>query len=372
MTDKPISQDSPLPIRVQLRDILLREIREKRLVEGKRFPSERELAERFKVSRSSVREAISELIASGVLFRTVGRGTFVADEPLTSSDHQIAFLISEDIFSFAETGYGRILRGVEDACRRRGDVLIFQSIGTDAGQLFSKESPKVDGIVIVGGLRRPLVERLREARIPMVLVDLLIHTKSDDVETVNIDYAGGTKQAVERLYELGHRRIGFIGFPGSDKYDSYWQSSAAMGLQYDPRLVEFLHSADLEPGIFAGFGAMQKIMTRGVVPTAVLATNDYVARGAMEALQAAGICVPDQVSIVGYDDFGLSTSPSLTTIRADLEEVGRLAVEALRRRIQGDEYGTPIVVPVDFVERSSSAPVQVGATAVTEYLVGPK
>jgi DNA-binding LacI/PurR family transcriptional regulator len=354
MKDKAISQDSPLSIPVQLREILVREIREKRFVGGKRFPSERELAERFAVSRASVRETISELIASGILFRTVGRGTFVADEPLKNSSLQVAFLINEDIFSFAETGYGRILRGVEDACRRRGDVLIFKSIGTDAGQLFSKQSPKVDGIVIVGGLRRPLLEYFRQAQIPVVLVDLLIHTKSDDVETVNIDYAGGTKRAMERLFELGHRKIGFVGFPGSDKYDSYWQSSAALGLQYDPRLVEFLHSVDLEPGILAGFRAMQRIMKRGLMPTAVLATNDYVARGAMEALQAAGIAVPNQVSIVGYDDFGLSTSPSLTTIRADLEEVGRLAMEALRRRIQGEGDGVPIVVSVDFVERSSS------------------
>jgi DNA-binding LacI/PurR family transcriptional regulator len=354
MKDKAIRQDSPLPIPVQLREILVREIREKKFVGGKRFPSERELAERFEVSRASVRETISELIASGILFRTVGRGTFVADEPLKNGGHQVAFLINEDIFSFAEAGYGRILRGVEDACRRRSDVLVFKSIGTDAGQLFSKESPKVDGIVIVGGLRRPLLEHLRAAQIPVVLVDLLIHTKSDDIETVNIDYAGGTKRAMERLVELGHRRIGFIGFPGSDKYESYWQSSAALELQYDPRLVEFLHSVDLEPGFLAGFRATQKIMSRKVVPTAILATNDYVARGAMEALQSAGISVPDQVSIVGYDDFGLNTSPALTTIRADLEEVGRLAMEALRRRIQGEEHGVPIVVSVDFIERSST------------------
>jgi LacI family transcriptional regulator len=287
----------------------------------------------------------------------VGRGTFVADQAATNSTaRQIVFLISDDIFSFAETGYGRILRGVEDACRRRGDTLIFQSIGTDAGQLFNKEQSRMDGIVVVGGLRRPHLESLREAHVPVVLVDLLIHTKSDDIETVNIDYAGGTRRAVERLYELGHRRIGFIGFPGSDKYDSYWQTSSALGLQYDPRIVEFLDSRDLEPGILAGFRAMQKIMGRSSVPTAILATNDYVARGAMEALQAAGIPVPDHVSIVGYDDFGLNISPALTTIRADLEEVGRLAIEALRRRIENGEHSTPTLVSVDFVERSSSAP----------------
>jgi len=350
-----ISQDSPLPVRVQLRNILLQEVREKKAEGQRRFPSERELAERFNVSRASVRETISELISSGVLYRTAGRGTFVADEPEPRNNHQIAFLISEDIFGFAETGYVRILRGVEDACRKRGDVLVFQSVGTEVGQLFSKDSSKVDGIVIVGGIRRQHLERLRAAQIPVVLVDLLIRTKSMESETVNIDYRGGTRCAIERLFELRHRRIGFIGFASSDKYESYWQTLASLGLQYDPRIVEFLDPVDLEPGILAGFRAVQKILSRGAPPTAILATNDYVARGAMEALEAAGVSVPNFVSVVGYDDFGLGTSPPLSTIRADLEEVGTLAMEALRRRINGNDLNGPTVVPTDFIERSSTA-----------------
>jgi DNA-binding LacI/PurR family transcriptional regulator len=355
MMEAPISQDSPLPVRVQLRNILLQEVRDKKAEGQRRFPSERELAERFSVSRASVRETISELISSGVLYRTAGRGTFITDEPEPRNNHQIAFLISEDIFGFAETGYVRILRGVEDACRKRGDVLVFQSVGTEVGQLFSKDYPKVDGIVIVGGIRRQHLERLRAAQIPVVLVDLLIRTKSMESETVNIDYSGGTRRAIERLFELKHRRIGFVGFASSDKYESYWQTLASLGLQYDPRIVEFLDPVDLEPGILAGFRAVQKILSRGAPPTAILATNDYVARGAMEALEAAGVSVPNCASVVGYDDFGLGTSPSLSTIRADLEEVGTLAMEALRRRINGNDLNGPTIVPTDFIERSSTA-----------------
>jgi DNA-binding LacI/PurR family transcriptional regulator len=65
--------------------------------------------------------------------------------------------------------------------------------------------------------------------------------------------------------------------------------------------------------------------------------------------------VPEHVSIVGYDDLGISVSPPLTTIRADLEEVGRLAMEVLRRRIQGNPDSGPVIVPTDLVERGSSA-----------------
>ena len=81
MSKKRIRQDSPEPIRSQLKDILLKDISEGNFVRGGRIPSERELAERFGISRSSVRETITELINSDVLFRTVGKGTFVSPQP---------------------------------------------------------------------------------------------------------------------------------------------------------------------------------------------------------------------------------------------------------------------------------------------------
>jgi len=357
MTEKLIFQDSPQPIRVQLREILQQEISEGKFAAGKRFPSERELAGRFMISRASVRETIGELISLGVLFRTVGRGTFVASKPQNTGTYQIAFLISEDLFGFAESGYGRILRGVEDACRQAGDVLVFRSLGSESGQLLSNTSQIPDGVVIVGGVRRVVLEQFRKLQLPVILVDLLIHSKSENIETVNIDYASGTRLAVERLHQLGHQMIGFIGFAGSEKYEAYWQALEKLELKYEPRQVEFLHPVDLDPGILAGFRAMQKIIARTDLPTALIATNDYVARGAIEALDTAGIRVPEHISIIGYDDLGISVSPPLTTIRADLEEVGRLAMEVLRRRIQGSPDTGPLIVPTDLVERGSSAPL---------------
>lgn len=353
--EKLIVQDSPQPIRVQLRDILQQEISEGKFPAGKRFPSERELAGRFSISRASVRETIGELISSGVLFRTVGRGTFVTTSPQSTVSYQIAFLIGEDLFCFAESGYSRILRGVEDACRRAGDVLVFRSLGSESGQLPSGAATNPDGVVIVGGVRRVVLDQFRKLQLPVILVDLLIQSKSDNIEGVTIDYASGTRLAVNRLHQLGHDRIGFIGFAGSGKYEAYWQSLEKLGLNYEPRQVEFLHPVDLDPGILAGFRSMQKIIARNHLPTAVIATNDYVARGAIEALDTAGIRVPEQVSIVGYDDLGISFSPPLTTIRTDLEEVGRLAMKVLRRRIQGSPDSGPMIVPTDLVERGSSA-----------------
>jgi LacI family transcriptional regulator len=125
---------------------------------------------------------------------------------------------------------------------------------------------------------------------------------------------------------------------------------------YDPGCVEFLHPLDLEPGVLSGLRRMQTILARGRRPTAILATNDFVALGALEALTIAGLRVPHDVSLIGYDDLKVPTSPPLSTIRADLEEVGRMAVSALYRRIQGHLYDAPVVAPVQFIERGSSGP----------------
>jgi DNA-binding LacI/PurR family transcriptional regulator len=85
----------------------------------------------------------------------------------------------------------------------------------------------------------------------------------------------------------------------------------------------------------------------------------------MEALEVAGVSVPNCASVVGYDDFGLGTSPSLSTIRADLEEVGTLAMESLRRRIIGNDLSVPTVVPTGYIERNSTAIAPESAESMT-------
>ena len=139
------------------------------------------------------------------------------------------------------------------------------------------------------------------------MVDLLLKDEGADVAAVNIDYAGGTHMAIEHLFQLGHRHIGFIGLSGSEKYSAYWQSLEEFGLSYNPRHVEFLPAMDLDTGMLAGFHA-QKMIAKSQTPTALVVTNDYVARGVMEALMMAGIDVPEHVSVIGYDDLGVTTN----------------------------------------------------------------
>lgn len=172
--------------------------------------------------------------------------------------------------------------------------------------------------------------------------------------------------AVNYLYENGHRRIGYIGFSGSQKYEGYWTSLERLGLQYDPRQIEFLQLLDLQPGILAGYHAMQHIISRNRLPSAIVVTNDFVAIGVLEALGMAGIRVPEQMSIIGFDDLGLKQSPPLTTIRVDLTRVGEQAAEQLFRKIENaTEDVQNTVIPVELTIRGTTVPLLSKATDQT-------
>jgi DNA-binding LacI/PurR family transcriptional regulator len=359
-----IQTKSASSVPAQLRSILADEIRDGHYGESGRLPSERALAERFGVSRTSVRESLNVLVKDGVLMRVVGKGTYVAsaagaltNTASTDEGKHLAFLIGENIFHFVQPGYSRILVGAEQTCRQHGYRLLFHSVGEEENdpQLgVSQEQPDViHGCLVAGGLRRKALDRLLAWDVPVVLTDLIVH--DGNTRAVGADYAIGTRQAVEYLANLGHTAIGFIGFPNSDKYKVYWQTLESLGLSYNPHLVQFLQLRDVEPGIVSGFRAMQDMLSSGSSPTAVIATNDLVAMGLIEALKMTGISVPGQVSVIGFDDLGRDTSPSLTTVRSYPEEVGRIAARMLIDQLSGAATPSRIAVPTELVVRGTTA-----------------
>jgi DNA-binding LacI/PurR family transcriptional regulator/DNA-binding transcriptional regulator YhcF (GntR family) len=355
-----IKTKSAIPVTRQLLTILTKEIEQGAYAAGERFPSERDIAQQYGLSRASVREAVAQMIARGLLVRTNGRGTFVVDRAagapgVHATGKHLGFWIDETVFHFAEPGYNQILSGFAEVCRSTGCELDFYPVSDQ-----SKFHPEQDsgpghlaGSVIVGGLSRGWMDRLSGLEKPVILVDLL---NSTDGVSVSIDYAAGTRWAIDYLVGLGHRDIGFIGFPNSEKYILYWQSLEAHRICYRPQYVEFFDSSDLRPGMFAGYRAMRQLIARaGQRPTAVLITNDFAALGAMEALAVAQVSVPDDISIVGYDNFGQG-STSLTTIRSDLMEVGRLAARSLLQWIDtGRAPNQRTTVPVELIVRASTA-----------------
>ena len=202
---------------------------------------------------------------------------------------------------------------------------------------------KVDGVAIMTSeMDDHLIEDFSRRNIPLVFLDTGI--PSPGVSCVRIDYSAGIDAAMNHLIKLGHSRIAFISGPmglasARMRYKAFMESTARDHLDDNPKLIqEGNHRVD------GGHEAMQRILASGARPTAVLASNDLTAIGAMGAISEAGLRVPEDISVVGYDDIQLSafTMPPLTTVSLPRAEIANAAFQALFNTRKSDSP-TPVL-----------------------------
>jgi GntR family transcriptional regulator of arabinose operon len=354
----------PTPIPQQLKLIIIEKIRRGQYIPGEKMPSERELAETYGISRISVREAVTELVAENYLFRIPTKGTFVAmadqvARKLRLRSFSVAFVINKAWYAFALPGYTRILEGVERALRKRGYRLLFMT--SDPGEELNLELSRgsdaaYSGFLLVGPTSSVVVEKLKAVQAPFIMLDAEV--TDEDVNTVAMDYFGGARQAIKYLARLGHQDIGYIGVEHSDKYRGHVAALHQLGLPVRAEHTEFVAiHGDGRPGYEHGYDAVTRILQRGTLPTALHITNDIVALGAMEALRKRGVEIPRDISILGYDDIDLSrrADPPLTTVCADLEEFGAIGAQRLFSLMEDPEQiGQRLSVRLDLVIRGST------------------
>jgi LacI family transcriptional regulator len=216
---------------------------------------------------------------------------------------------------------------------------------------------KVDGLAIMTSeMDLALIKELTRRGVPLVFMD--VGRVGPRMSHVLIDYAHGIRQAVDHVAGLGHKRIGFITGPldlhsARTRRQAFVDGLRSNGIRPDPRLIrEGTHTAD------GGQQAMNGLLRGGRPPTAVVCSNDWTAIGALHAVDAAGLRVPADVSLVGFDDIPLAsyTSPPLTSVRMSAGDVGSTAFDALFRLIGGDRLeGDIYQVPTTLVVRNSTA-----------------
>jgi LacI family transcriptional regulator len=180
---------------------------------------------------------------------------------------------------------------------------------------------------------------------------------------VSIDNALGVDKAINHLAGLGHKEIAFIKGPkGSGDTEERWNAILAtcrsLGIKVDPRLTVQLELLEPTGTRHAEEGrvAAHSLLRCGKRFTALVAFNDISALGAMTALREAGLSVPEDVSVVGFDDieFASIAYPPLTTIRQPLHEMGAMAAELLLRKLSNDESVENVRISPDLIVRSSS------------------
>jgi DNA-binding LacI/PurR family transcriptional regulator len=220
---------------------------------------------------------------------------------------------------------------------------------------------QVDGIIVVSSVLGEEISPLQSALgIPIVLISPLVEATHRYV--VRTDDVAGARSAVEHLIRLGHRRIAHIGAPdwaapGLERRTGYRQALEAHGIAWDPALV---YEGDAhETGGLAG---VQALLQLADPPTAFSCFNDMTAVGAVRGARLIGHRVPEDLSVVGFDDMPLASyvDPPLTTVRQDLGALGGRATQMLLNLIAGQKTEAPVVLGTELVERTSCAEAWAG------------
>jgi LacI family transcriptional regulator len=235
--------------------------------------------------------------------------------------------------------YGEGLRGIEDVLAASEFAVLFTSGHWNArseqrcvDQLLSR---RVDGLIfLTTSLPGPALRSIAE-EVPVVVTGR--HIKGERLVCLEFDNEGGARLATEHLISLGHQKIAFVaGLPGHNdaeqRFKGYRQALIEAGLSFNPDLVR--------PGQYreaGGESAMYELLDSGQAFSAVIAANDQSAYGAMLALYRRGIRVPQDVSVVGFDDLLQSayTIPPLTSVHQAIYETGQMAARAIVDLIAG-------------------------------------
>jgi DNA-binding LacI/PurR family transcriptional regulator len=217
---------------------------------------------------------------------------------------------------------------------------------------------QVDGLAIMTSEVAPrLMDEWPRTRLPMVFLD--VGKRRSLISNISVDYTKGIREAVQHVVALGHERIGFISGPltlksARSRRSAFLTCVAECGIVQNAVVIAGNHQ------VSGGYRTMTSMLSLAPRTTAVLCSNDLTAIGALHAMNFHGFQVPDDISLVGFDDIALSeyTQPSLTTIRLSRVELGQRAFEALVRNLDGHgTNGAEIRIGTSLVVRHSTGAV---------------
>lgn len=328
------------------------------------FPLSGSCARSTGVERITVRKALEILVEEGLVEKKPGLGSFVraARSGREGRGDTVLFVMGKnqnDIRSNSSAFNARLFFPMEQACRAAGYSLLYAGLeaGEDIADLI--ERPGIAGVFLVSTLPRSILDTVREKGIPAVL----LNHRDDRFVSVLPDNASGAQMAVNALFARGHTRIGHVqGAAGSVNGDERMRAFRAAlmenGLTFYPQWNVW-GEWTYEGGKRA-VAALLSSLPREEYPTALFAASDMMAIGAMDAIREAGLSVPDDISVIGFDDIDMCEfcSPRLTSVGLDPDGMARVSMAQLISRMEqeataGDFY--TIRLPVHMTARASTA-----------------
>jgi len=257
--------------------------------------------------------------------------------------------------------FAGILAGAAEALAERGMQIVLSPTGGEHDRevsVLDRLHGVSDGaLIILPEESSEELQRLLDSGYRFVVLDPLMPL-DERIPSVSAAHTSGADQAMRHLLELGHRRIAQITGPNGwvateDRRRGYRAALASAGILPDPAL-ETHAIPEIEPGRIAA----ERLLALPEPPTAIFAFNDNIAIGAIQAARARGLRVPEDLSVVGFDDVEHATivTPSLTTVRQPLAEMGRTAVSLLNRLLEGQRFETlHVELATRLVVRDSTA-----------------
>lgn len=283
-----------------------------------------------------------------------------------SGTNLIAFLLGNR--DLLHPFHSRILAGVESYCTKRGYHVVFLSLHYSLQTGWKELSVPnilrrrdfVDGFILAGVHAQNLMDLLARSDLPFAVQgnSLVGPWREDECDSVFFDDIDGEYRMTTHLLSQGHRDICFVGnrrFPWFERcYEGYSRAMTEAGLT--PRSA----GLDLEDPLEAGYVAAKAILSQGEAVSAIVAGSDATAQGVYGALRDCGVRVPQDISVVGFDDIEAGVlHPRLTTVHVFLEQVGKQLAEFVLRRIEQPRLAPQkSIIPTKLVKRESTAPTQ--------------
>lgn len=352
---------------------------------GTLLPSEREIGEIYHVDRTTVRKAFQLLVEEKLVEKRAGKGTVVihqteeatpapgpvpaAPPVLPSAPHQngtIAFLLpksNRNSDRITVPFYSQLFYSVEKNCRKLGFTLMYSTLDEtdDLEDILSRNITNIAGIMFISNISEKHIDQAIRIGIPSIL----INSDSSKITSVAADNFTGTYTVCERLLRLGHRDICVLN--GIEQYHSARERLRGVrhamkdhGLALQEKYIISGNSWEFEGGYEATASLLR---TAEKLPTAIIAFNDRLASGAMQALQQAGLRVPDDVSIIGFDNSELAmySMPKLSSVEINIPIMAKASVANLLYQIQTKEIiPVKILIPVTYIERASVKDLSAG------------
>ena len=334
------------------------------------LPTQIELAKEYNTSEITSRRALSDLVQEGYVYRIRGKGSFVSETLSSGGSHGLRSICfahrNHDVGMFNHPFFSDMFEGIKEVCDEHGLDFYMWDVGEDYRL---PDDPRTGIILLTMKDDFDLSKLTDWQKEKRSIVTVHFYYPHLGIPYVIVDNLTGGFLAAQHLLSLGHERIGII-LTGASimelnqefslRLQGYRLALSQYQIPFDPELIAFVDGK--EERLEMGEAGFKQLMALENPPTAVFATSDYKAFGAMNAAREMGLRIPEDISLIGYDDVKISeySYPRLTSINQNTRRLGRRAAEILLFELK--ENGAVLVkdeiVPTITVRESTQKMLQ--------------